>query len=125
LKKKVQKGVKALARPFKKLKTSLASVSTSRSSVHSHSSTLPASNNNPFNTNDRSERSSLGSRDGDGCRSSESEPDVELTPEQQLGMCGLLFIVIHTNYIYIRGTQEELAVAYILILQTQCNLRIP
>jgi hypothetical protein len=74
LKNQVKQGAKALTRPFKKIKTSL-STSTSRSTA------LPASDHE---TNIPSQRSSSDSGDGGG---SGDEAEVQLSPEDRLGMC--------------------------------------
>jgi len=80
LKRSVQKGAKAAARPFKKLKQSL---STSSRSLHSRSSTtLPQSDNEAGNTNDNASSHCEDVHNSD----SEPEPEPELTPEQELGM---------------------------------------
>jgi hypothetical protein len=68
IKKTVQKGAKAIARPFKKLKTAVSNASTSRSQS---TTTLPISNADPDNGSDRS--------------STDEEPQVELGPKEQLG----------------------------------------
>jgi hypothetical protein len=69
LKKTVQKGAKAIARPFKKLKTSISNASTSQPTSHSQSTMmLPVSDIDPSN------RSSIDS----------GEPSVGLGPEEEL-----------------------------------------
>src|SRR5882757_756034 len=83
LKKKVQKGGKALARPFKKLKASV-STSPSRLARSPSITTLPASDNDTLNIDNHSKRSSIDSADVHG---TENEADVELSPEDQLGVC--------------------------------------
>ena len=71
LKKTVQKGAKAIARPFKKLKTTISNASTSQPPSCSQSTTtLPVS--------DIGARSSRSSTDRE-------EPPAEFGPEEQLG----------------------------------------
>ena len=74
LKNTVQRGATALTRPFKKLKKTISTASTrSIRSVRSRSSaTLPLSEGEAANGDKSS---------GD----SDSDPEVELTPEQELG----------------------------------------
>jgi hypothetical protein len=82
-KKSVQKGAKAISRPFKKLKKSISTASTrlicSRSSI-----TISISDNknvdcdNEFSINGQ----------GDGSR---SEPEVELTPQEELSTSFIIF----------------------------------
>jgi hypothetical protein len=89
LKKSVQKGVKAIARPFKKLKKSISTASTR--SIRSRSSTT---------FSDYVDESSINGQ-GDGGR---SEPEVELTPQEQLSKSS----VIISSSILIISTLEEL-----------------
>lgn len=78
LKKSVRKGTKAIARPFKKLKQSLST--SSRSSRSRSSPTFLQSDNEAGNSDDN-----VGS-DHQEIHDSDSNPEVELTPEQELGM---------------------------------------
>jgi hypothetical protein len=109
LKKTVQKGAKAITRPFKKLKQSFSS--SSRSSRSHSTTTLPLSDNEPSNS-DKS-GSERGSVDGN-----ESEPEVELTPEQELGVYLLLSSLFHCIHISFRRAQKNLALPYLFIFQT-------
>ena len=77
LKKSVQKGAKAVARPFKKLKKSISTISTP--SIHSRRSSIAISISDNENA-DRDEETSINSQ-GDG---NKSEPAVELTPQKEL-----------------------------------------
>jgi hypothetical protein len=113
LKKTVQKGAKAITRPFKKLKQSFSS--SSRSSRSHSTMTLPLSDNEPSNTSDKS-GSERGSVDGN-----ESEPEVELTPEQELGAYLLLSSLFHCIHISFRRAQNNLALPYLFIFQTRCH----
>jgi hypothetical protein len=70
--KSVQKGAKAISRPFKKLKKSIASLTCSRS---------PASDA----ASDREDDDIIDRSNIDN-RSSDSDSDPELTPEKQLGI---------------------------------------
>lgn len=78
LKKTVQKGATAFARPFKKLKKSISTASTR--SIRSRSSR--SDNEAPGDGDDKS------STDGESTRSNgkDSDPEIELSPEQALGM---------------------------------------
>ena len=122
LKKSFKKGAKSLARPFKKLKKTI-STSTLRSTRSPSIATAPVSENdenNPIDL-DRSDRSGVDSTDG---HHSDSEHITELSPEEQLGTCYLFFIIIHANYIYTRGTQEQLAIPYLFIFSAGRHLPI-
>ena len=77
LKKSVQKGAKAVACPFKKLKKSISTIS--MPSIHSHCSSIVISISDNENA-DRDEESSTNSQ-GNG---NKSEPEVELTPQEEL-----------------------------------------
>jgi hypothetical protein len=76
LKKSVQKGAKAIARPFKKLKKSISTAS--MRSIRSCSSTTVSSSDNE-NVGHDNESNADGQGDGGG-----SEPEVELTPQEEL-----------------------------------------
>ena len=79
LKKSVRKGVTALARPFKKLKKSISTASM-------HSILSRSSNGTP----DDSDKSDSGSTHSDKSDSqsthSNKDPEVKLSPEEELGM---------------------------------------
>lgn len=83
LQKSVKKGVKVLARPFKKLKTSI-SVATRRSSQSIRSQSTGPGNEDDDIDDGRSSRSILGSQEND------DEP-LEPSPQDQLGKFIYLF----------------------------------
>ena len=76
LKASVRKGVKNIARPFKKLKQSFSNLSSH--SLHSRASTVSSLSDNEAGVTTNKSGSKCGSLDDN-----ESEP--ELTPEQELG----------------------------------------
>ena len=80
VKKSIQKSAKAIVRPFKKLKKSLSTAST-RSIRFRSSAALPISDNKTVMHDEEPSISSKRAQD-DG----ESEPEVDLTPEEKLGM---------------------------------------
>ena len=94
LKKSMQKGVKAIARPFKKLKNSISTAS--MHSIRSRSS-IAFSISDDENVN-HDNVSSVGS-EGDGGR---SEPEVELTPQEELSMS---FIIISSSILIISASE--------------------
>src|SRR5258708_1042530 len=79
LKKSVRKSVTALARPFKKLKKSI-----STASIHS---ILSRSSNGTPDDSDKSDsgKSDSGKSDS-GSTHSDKDPEVERSPEEELGM---------------------------------------
>src|ERR1700689_183405 len=95
LKNTVRKGATALTRPFKKLKKTISTASTrSIRSIRSRSSaTLPLSEGEAAN----GDKSSVDGRSSHS-RDSDSDPEVELTPEQELGMFFFFCIYYITNY---------------------------
>ena len=96
LKKSMQKGAKAIAQPFKKLKKSISTASTH--SICSHSFiTVSVSDDEDVDRDD--EPSINGQGDGDS-----SEPKVELTPQEALSMS---FITILSSILII-STSEAL-----------------
>jgi hypothetical protein len=111
LKKAVKKGAKAVGRPFKKIKQSLSIRSTTHSIASRSSTAPPPSDNEADNLDDKSVP--------DVCDS--SEPEIELMPEQELGSCILHDVILIT---YFRGTQEDLALAYLFILQARYCLSV-
>ena len=78
LKKTVKKSAKAIGRPLKKFKQSIANRSTTLSTTSHSSTALPISDDETDGFNDKS----IG---GDGSAHSSDEAEVELTPEQELG----------------------------------------
>ena len=105
LKKAAGKAVKTVTQPFKKLKQSLSSHSATWS-IASHSSclftVLPLSNN-----------------EDDDPNAIDKEPEVKLTPEQELGSsCYFISNMIIMN-IFSRCTETNLASTYLFILQTR------
>ena len=96
LKKSMQKSTKAIAKPFKKLKNSISTASTH--SIRSRSSiAISISDDENINCNNKS---SFGGQDD----SNRSEPEVELTPEEELSMS---FIIILSS-ILITSASEML-----------------
>jgi hypothetical protein len=75
LKKTIQRTAKAIARPFKKVKRSFSTRSATRSIASRSSTALPPSDNEADDPDVRSvtDNGSI-------------EPEVELTPEQELGL---------------------------------------
>jgi hypothetical protein len=108
LKKSVQKDAKAITQPFKKLKKSLSA--TSMHSKHSRTSTTVSSTDNE-GVDPPNESSTDSQGDGGG-----SEPEVELTPQEELSMSFNCYLVVDTNYICIRGTPGALALANLHVL---------
>ena len=117
IKKAVKKSTTVLTRPFKKFKQSISGRSATRLTT-SHSSTVilpPDGEADDDNTN---------SVIDDGSAHGGSEPEAELTPEQELGSsltslyCDVILII------YFRAAQTNLALAYLLILQTRCFLSV-
>src|ERR1700735_5217744 len=81
LKKTVQKGAKAVAQPFKKLKRTLSirsAASATRSTTSRSSTVLPPSINEVEDSDEKSDA------DSGSPHSSNSETELELTPEQEL-----------------------------------------
>jgi hypothetical protein len=76
LKKTVKKSAKAITQPFKKIKQALSIRSATRSTTSRSSTAFPPSNNEA--DNDKSVADN-------GSAHGSSEPEVELTPEQELG----------------------------------------
>jgi hypothetical protein len=114
LKKSVQKGAKAIARPFKKLKKSISTPLTR--SIRSRSSTT-SDNENADHGNEPSADSQ-----GDG---SGSEPEDELTPQEELSTLFNYHLIINTNYICVRGTPGALALTHLHLLQIGCRFPVP
>jgi hypothetical protein len=114
LKKSVQKGAKAIAQPFKKLKKCISTPLTR--SMRSRSSTTSDNEN----TDHGNEPSADSQGDGSG-----SEPEVELTPQEELSTLFNYHLVINTNYICIRGTPGALALAHLHLLQIGCRFPAP
>lgn len=96
LKKSVQKGAKAIAWPFKKLKKSISTAST-RSICSCSSITVSVSDDEDVNRDDESSINGQGD-------SNRSEPEVELTPQEALSMS---FITILSSILII-STSEAL-----------------
>jgi hypothetical protein len=83
LKKTVKTSAKAITRPFKKLKQSLSVRSDTRS-VTSRSSTAFPPSDHEADLDDTASAAENGSAHG-GSNLEVDEPEVELTPEQELG----------------------------------------
>jgi hypothetical protein len=115
LKKSAQKGVKAIAWPFKKLKKSISTASIS--SIHS-CTTGSISNNKDVDCGNKPSADSQ--NDGDGI-----EPEVEMTPREELRMLFNNNLVIYTSKICIRGTPGALALTHLHLLQIQCRFPGP
>src|ERR1700683_3691062 len=94
-KKSVQKGVKAITRPFKKLKKSTST--TSIPLIRSHSPTTGSTSDNE-DVDHGNEPGADSQDDGGGI-----EPEVELTPQEELHTLFNNNLVIYTNEICIRG----------------------
>ena len=77
LKKTVKKSAKAITQPFKKLKQSISSHLATRSTISRSSSAIPPSDHEADGNNPKSIADN-------GSAHSSSEPEVELTPEQEL-----------------------------------------
>ena len=88
LKKSVQKGAKAISRPFKKLKKSISDASMRTICFHS-TATISISDSENADHGDEP------SADGQG-DSSRSEPEVELTPQEELST----LFNYHLPYLY-------------------------
>ena len=73
--KTIKRSVKAIAQPFKKVKQTFSTRSATHSITSCSSSTLPPSDNEADDLNAKSVTDDSG-----------TEPEVELTPEQQLGL---------------------------------------
>jgi hypothetical protein len=117
LKESVKRGAKVLGRPFKKLKTSIATAASSRS-THSRSTvSLPTSEINPSENGPIN----INQSESEGTRRSNSEsPDDELGPKEELGSYFTCSLFILTLIGFLRGTQGTLAVTYLHVLQTRC-----
>ena len=87
LNKSMQKGAKAIACPFKKLKKSISTVSTPSICSCQSSITISISDNENA---DRDEESSINSQ-GD---SNKSEPEVKLTPQEELSMSFIIILLV-------------------------------
>jgi hypothetical protein len=94
LKQSVKHGAKVLARPFKKLKTSIATAVSSRSTHSRSTASLPVSENDPSENDPTYIESQSGS-----VRRSNSENAVG--PEEELGTLYYQFLIyINNNQIY-------------------------
>jgi hypothetical protein len=80
MKKTIKRSAKAIARPFKKVKQSFSTRSATRSIASRLSMVLPPSDNEADNLNAKSVSDNGG-----------TDPEVELTPEQELGLLLYLF----------------------------------
>ena len=101
------KGVKAIAWPFKKLKKSISTASIS--SIRSRTTGSISDNKDV----DRGNEPSADSQDdGDGI-----EPEVEMTPQEELCTLFNNNLVFYTNEICIRGTPGALALTHLHLLQ--------
>jgi hypothetical protein len=109
LKKSVRKGAKAITWPFKKLKKSISTAS--MRSIYSLASTTDATSDNK-NANHGNEPSADGQGDSSG-----SEPEVELTPQEELSTLFNHHLIINTNSICVRGTAGALALTHLHVLQ--------
>jgi hypothetical protein len=117
LKNTAKKSAKAITRPFKKFKQSISNRSARRSTTSRSSSAIPASDHEADGDNAKSVADN-------GSPRSSSEPEVELTPEQELGALLFYLLCDAMLIIYFRGSQTNLALAYLLILQTRCFLSV-
>ena len=79
LKKTVKKSTKTITQPFKKFKQSISSHSDTQSTTSCSSSAIPPSDHEANGNNAKSVTDN-----GSACGS--SEPEVELTPDQELGV---------------------------------------
>ena len=79
------------------------SSTTSVRSAHSHCST-------PISISDNEAVDNESSADGQS-DSDVIEPEVELTPEEELSMSFNYYLIMYPNYIYIRGSPGTLALA--------------
>ena len=84
------------------------SSTTSVRSAHSHCSTPISISDNEAVDN---ESSADGQSNGDVI-----EPEVELTPEEELSMLFNYYLIMYPNYIYIRGSPGALALANLHVL---------
>jgi len=117
LKKLVRKGAKAVTQPFKKLKKSLSTVLMPSKCSCSSTTVSPTENEGV----DPGNESSTDSK-GDGSR---SEPEVELTPEEELIMSSSYYLIVYTNYFCIRGTPGALVLTHLHVLQIGHHFPVP
>ena len=117
LKKSVRKGAKAITQPFKKLKKAISTASIHLQRSH-FSTTVSSCDNEGVDPGNESSTDSQ----GDGSR---SEPEVELTPQEELSMSFSYYLVVYINYICVRGTPGALALAHLHVLQTGCRFPVP
>ena len=103
LKKSVQKGAKAISRPFKKLKKSISDASTC--SIRSRSIAAIS-----ISDRENADHGNEPSADGQG-DISRSVPEVELTPQEELSSS------FNYHYIYVRGGPGALALTHLHLLQ--------
>ena len=111
LKKTVKKSTKAITWLFKKLKQSISSHLATQSTTSHSSSAIPPSDHEADGDNPKSIADN-------GSAHSSSEPEVELMPEQELTMPAFHSLCGVTLTIKSRGSQTNLALTYLLILQT-------
>jgi hypothetical protein len=93
LKKTIKSSAKAISRPFKKVKQSFSIRSASRSMASRSSTALPPSDNDDDDDHAKSVT------DEESARKS-SQPEVELTPEQELGMSFDVSLLSDTHYLF-------------------------
>ena len=117
LKKLVWKGVKDIAWSFKKLKKSISTASTY--SIYSLTSITDVTSNNE-NADHGNEPSANSQGD-----SSESEPEVELTHQEELSTLLNHHLIINTNSICVRGTAGALALTHLHLLHIWCPFPVP
>ena len=77
-------------------------------SAHSHCST-------PISISDNEAVDNESSADGQS-DSDVIEPEVELTPKEELSMLFNYYLIMYPNYIYIRGSPGTLALANLHVL---------
>ena len=114
LNKTVKKGTKVITRPFKKFRQSCSI----RSAAHSTSRSSMAFPSSDHEANSDNDKSITDNGSGHGS----SEPEVEFTPQQELGLSSFYLLCDVMLIIYFRGAQKNLALAHLFILQTRCHL---